>query len=72
MTKLLVSFNEFVRHTDKAILFLALCAMAYLYVDNKKSTAEQIQYYQSRIEKLEKQVEELQTTVLDLTKKTRP
>ena len=72
MSRLLISFNEFVKHTDKAILFLALCAMAYLYVDNKKSTANEIQYYQTRIDKLEKQVEDLQHTVIELTKKTKP
>jgi L-cystine uptake protein TcyP (sodium:dicarboxylate symporter family) len=71
MTKLLVSFSEFVKHTDKAILFLALLAMAYLYVDNKKNNTQQIQYYQERIDKLENQVLELQQTIIDLTNRTR-
>lgn len=71
MTKLLVSFSEFVKHTDKAILFLALLAMAYLYVDNKKSNTQQIQYYQERIDKLENQVLELQQTIIELTNRTR-
>lgn len=71
MSKLLVSFSEFVKHTDKAILFLALLAMAYLYVDNKKSNTQQIQYYQERIDKLENQVLELQQTIIDLTNRTR-
>jgi hypothetical protein len=64
MTKLLVSFKEFVKNTEKAILFLALCAMAYLYVDNKKSYNGQIQYYQERIDKLEKQIQDLQNYIL--------
>jgi L-cystine uptake protein TcyP (sodium:dicarboxylate symporter family) len=71
MAKFLVSFAEFVKHTDKAILFLALIAMAYLYTDNKKSNTKQIQYYQERIDKLENQVLELQKTIIDLTNKTR-
>ena len=71
MPKLLVSFSEFVKHTDKAILFLALLAMAYLYVDNKKNNTQQIQYYQERIDKLENQVLELQQTIIDLTNRTR-
>ncbi len=71
MPKFLMSFTEFVKHTDKAILFLALCAMAYLYTDNKKSNAKQIQYYQERIDKLENQVLDLQKTIIDLTNKTR-
>ena len=64
MPKFLMSFTEFVKHTDKAILFLALCAMAYLYTDNKKSNAKQIQYYQERIDKLEKQIQDLQNYII--------
>lgn len=71
MPKFLMSFTEFVKHTDKAILFLALVAMAYLYADNKKSNTKQIQYYQERIDKLENQVLELQKTIIELTNKTR-
>lgn len=71
MSKLLVSFSEFVKHTDKAILFLALVSMAYLYVDNKKNNTQQIQYYQTRIDKLENQVLDLQQTIIDLTNRTR-
>jgi len=64
MTKFIISFKEFVKNTEKAILFLALCAMAYLYVDNKRSYNSQIQYYQERIDKLEKQIQDLQNYIL--------
>ena len=64
MTKFLVSFKEFIKNTEKAILFLALCAMAYLYVDNKRSYSNQIQYYQERINKLEKQILDLQNYII--------
>jgi hypothetical protein len=64
MTKFIISFKEFVKNTEKAILFLALCAMAYLYVDNKRSYNGQIQYYQERIDKLEKQIQDLQNYIL--------
>jgi len=49
-----IKFKEFVKDPVKGILFLALIAIMYLYIDNKMVYVNQI----------EKQVEELQEKLL--------
>jgi hypothetical protein len=62
-----ISFSEFIKDPVKAILFLALVAIIYLYVDNKMVYQTQIQKQESRIEKLELEVKLLQEKLLETT-----
>ena len=64
-----VSFKEFIKDPVKAILFLAIIAIMYLYIDNKMVYKEQIQTQAVRIVKLETQVGELQDKLLSLQDK---
>ena len=67
--KLPVSFKEFVSDPIKAILFLCLMAIMYLYIDNKMVYKEQIKRDEERIQKLEDKVEKLENKLLDINKK---
>lgn len=64
-----ISFKEFVQDPIKAILFLAVIAIMYLYVDNKMVYKEQIETQAVRIEKLEMQVGVLQDKLMNLQDK---
>ena len=59
-----VSFKEFAKDPIKAILFLAVIAIMYLYIDNKLVYKNQIDKQEQRIEKLEGQVESLQDKLI--------
>lgn len=59
-----VSFKEFAKDPVKAILFLAVVAIMYLYIDNKLVYMNQIEKQEIRIEKLEAQVTELQDKLI--------
>jgi len=59
-----VSFKEFAKDPIKAILFLAVIAIMYLYIDNKLVYKNQIEKQEARIEKLEGQVEALQDKLM--------
>ena len=60
-----VSFKEFASDPVKAILFLAVIAIMYLYIDNKVVYQDVIIAQGVRIEKLEGQVEILTNKLLD-------
>jgi hypothetical protein len=60
-----IKFKEFVKDPVKGVLFLALMAIMYLYIDNKMVYVNQIEKQEVRIEKLEKQVMELQEKILE-------
>ena len=51
-----VSFEQFAKDPLKAIMFLVVCAVGYLYVDNKMNLNTQI-------EKCDKNVQELKLKV---------
>ena len=59
-----VSFKEFAKDPIKAIMFLSVVAIMYLYIDNKLVYKNQIDKQEERIEKLEMQVEVLQDKLL--------
>lgn len=54
-----ISFNEFSKEPVKAILFMAVLAIGYLYVDNKLTYNEQIEKQGVKIEKLEAKIDAL-------------
>lgn len=54
-----VSFKDFVKEPVKAVLFLALLSIGYLYVDNKMNYSKQIEVQNTKIEKLEVKIDEL-------------
>jgi len=64
-----VSFKEFASDPVKAILFLSLCAIMYLYIDNKLVYNKMIDDQYIRIEKLEGQVKTLNSKVENLNVK---
>lgn len=54
-----VSFSEFSKEPVKAILFMAVLAIGYLYVDNKITYHDQIEKQGAKIEKLEAKIDAL-------------
>jgi len=60
-----IGFKEFVKEPVKAVLFLALVAVIFLYIENRTTYKNQIDSQEERIEKLEEQVSELQDKLID-------
>jgi hypothetical protein len=52
-----VSFKDFSKEPVKAILFMAVLAIGYLYVDNKLTYSEQIEKQGIKIDKLEAKID---------------
>ena len=65
-----ISFKEFASDPVKAILFLCLMAIMYLYIDNKMVYKEQIKKDETRIENLEKKVDVLENKLLEIKDKS--
>jgi hypothetical protein len=61
-----ISFEDFIKDPIKAIMFLVLVGIVFLYVDNRMVYKEQIEAQKVRINKLEQDVEKLQQTVVKL------
>ena len=64
-----ITFKEFVTDPIKAVLFLCLMAIMYLYIDNKMVYKEQIEKQEKRIEMLENKVNTLENKLLDINHK---
>jgi len=64
--KLPISFEDFIKDPIKAIMFLVLVGIVFLYIDNRMVYKEQIETQKVRINKLEQDVEKLQQTVVKL------
>lgn len=54
-----ISFAEFSKEPVKGVLFMAVLAIGYLYVDNKLTYNEQIEKQGVKIEKLEAKIDAL-------------
>jgi hypothetical protein len=52
-----VSFKDFSKEPVKAILFMAVLAIGYLYVDNKLTYSDQIEKQGQKIDKLEAKID---------------
>lgn len=63
-----VSFDQFKKDPMKAILFLSLGAIAYLYVDNKMVHKAQKEYFDDQLNKKEIRIESLENKVEELYK----
>jgi hypothetical protein len=61
-----ISFEDFIKDPIKAIMFLVLVGIVFLYIDNRMVYKEQIEAQRVRINKLEQDVEKLQQTVVKL------
>jgi len=61
-----ISFEDFIKDPIKAIMFLVLVGIVFLYIDNRMVYKEQIETQKVRINKLEQDVEKLQQTVVKL------
>ena len=61
-----ISFEDFIKDPIKAIMFLVLVGIVFLYVDNRMVYKEQIEAQKVRINKLEQDVAKLQQTVVKL------
>lgn len=64
-----LSFKEFVTDPVKAILFLSLMAIMYLYIDNKMVYKGQIEKQEKRIEMLENKVDKLENKLVEIHEK---
>jgi hypothetical protein len=60
----IVPLKDFLKDPVKSFLFLSLTAIMYLYFDNKAVYTEQIRKQEIRIEKLERNVDDLQIKLL--------
>lgn len=54
-----LSFAEFSKEPVKGVLFIALIAIGYLYIDNKLTYSEQIEKQGQKIDKLEAKIDML-------------
>lgn len=52
-----LSFKEFAKEPVKGVLFVALLAIGYLYVDNKFTYNDQIEKQSQKIDKLEAKID---------------
>ena len=69
----MISFKEFVKDPVKALLFIAILAVSYLYFDVKSALQDQITTQQAQINSLQNQVYLLQNTLLQtITNHTKP
>jgi len=59
MIKMPVSYKEFKKDPVKALLFITLSAIGYLYIDNKMNYQGQVENCQTRTVQLEEKVETL-------------
>jgi hypothetical protein len=64
--KLLVSFKEFAADPVKALLFLMVCAVGYLYIENRMIYTRIIEKQDKDIYELKEQVKTLDSTVIQL------
>jgi hypothetical protein len=55
-----VSFEQFAKDPLKAIMFLVVCAVGYLYVDNKMNLTSQIEKCDKNVEQVYKKVDSLE------------
>lgn len=62
-----ISVKEFFKDPVKSILFLAITAIMYLYIDNKMVYIDRIKRGEDRIYQLEEKVEGLQNKILEIT-----
>jgi hypothetical protein len=62
-----ISVKQFFSDPVKSILFLAVTAIMYLYIDNKMVYLDRIQKQETRIIDLEKKVEGLQERIIKIT-----
>ena len=67
--KLPITFKEYAKDPVKAVSFLALVAIMYLYVDNKMVYKEQIKKQEERVIILEDKVEKLQNKLIEISQK---
>lgn len=59
MIKMPVSYKEFKKDPVKALLFITLTAIGYLYIDNKMNYQGQVENCQTKTVQLEEKVETL-------------
>lgn len=52
-----ISFKEFSKEPVKGVLFIALIAIGYLYIDNKMTYSDQIEIQTAKIDKLEAKID---------------
>jgi hypothetical protein len=55
-----VSFEQFAKDPLKAIMFLVVCAVGYLYVDNKMNLNSQIEKCDKNVQEVYKKVDVLE------------
>ena len=57
LSPLPISFKEFSKEPVKGVLFIALIAIGYLYIDNKMTYNDQIAIQTAKIDKLEAKID---------------
>lgn len=67
MASLPLSFEQFKSDPTKAILYLAIIAVMYLYVDNRITYKDQIHYLMEQNEQKNKKIQDLQNDITTLS-----
>ena len=61
--KMPVSYKDFAKDPVKALLFITLSAIAYLYIDNKMNYQDQVDSCYTKTEVLEEKVEMMNSKI---------
>jgi hypothetical protein len=64
-----ISFKEFVKNPIVSLLFIALIAIGYLYVDNRTTLTNQITQLQGEVKTLKEEYKELNDKFIETLKK---
>ena len=61
-----ISFKEFVKNPIVALLFLALLAVGYLYIDNRSTLTKQIESLKTEMTQVKKDYKELNEKLIEV------
>jgi hypothetical protein len=64
-----ISFKEFVKNPIVGLLFVALIAIGYLYIDNRNTLTSQIEDLQSEVKTLKSEYKELNDKFIETISK---
>lgn len=64
-----VNYKEFKKDPTKALLFLTIGAIMYLYIDNKMINNKRIDYLMQENTKKEQKIEKLENQIITLNQK---
>lgn len=64
-----MSFKDFVKNPIVALLFMAVIAIGYLYIDNRTTLTNQVDHLQEEVKTLKKEYKELNDKFIETLSK---